>query len=172
MVSRGLAVYPFAKTHAHRRGHGKLFFSLSSPPLHQQHSVPRAKKISFLFYFLGKTNISATRPLKRRHLSSPPASPNPLHLRNDNNPSSFTQLILEFSKNNPTAVLTEVADQLCMKFKSDFPNVQLLLRRTIQWCKEGDKSKKATAAATARSAHSLPLHSSSVISSLSTPKRV
>jgi hypothetical protein len=55
-------------------------------------------------------------------------------------------LILEFSKNNPTAVLTEVADLLCMKFKSDFPNVQLLLRRTIQKCKDGDKSKKAESA--------------------------
>ena len=61
------------------------------------------------------------------------------------------QLILQFTKNNPTAVLTEVADLLCMRFKQEYPNVQLLLRRTIQHCKEGAKenanNKKASSAA-------------------------
>lgn len=44
-------------------------------------------------------------------------------------------------------MLTEVAHLLCMKFKSDYPNIQLLLRRTIQRCKDGDKDKKAVSAA-------------------------
>eukprot|EP00227_Mantoniella_beaufortii_P020366 CAMPEP_0197583806 /NCGR_PEP_ID=MMETSP1326-20131121/6601_1 /TAXON_ID=1155430 /ORGANISM="Genus nov. species nov., Strain RCC2288" /LENGTH=362 /DNA_ID=CAMNT_0043148079 /DNA_START=48 /DNA_END=1136 /DNA_ORIENTATION=+ len=59
------------------------------------------------------------------------------------------ELILQFSKNNPTSVVAEVAELLCMKFKDAYPNVQLLLRRTIQKCKT-DAAEDAHAKAKAQ----------------------
>jgi len=62
------------------------------------------------------------------------------------------QLILAYAGNDPTAAMVEMGEMVSMKFKGEYPSVDLLCRRTIQRCKDDAAESKERKLAEAKRA--------------------